>query len=150
MPARKSTHDAKEIAMRILTASIIIAPLLLMGALPAVADPSTQSSGSGAPVRLAAASDATADQDTYAQKARDDMQEWQRKLHDASEEAEAKGKEAGKTSETDLDKAWTKAEAASRQLQTAGTDGWHSAKTSYEKATRELAAAWDRARPQDR
>jgi len=37
------------------------------------------------------------------------MQEWQRKLHDFSEKAEAKGKEAANAAENDLNKAWTKA-----------------------------------------
>ncbi|HXQ52184.1 MAG TPA: hypothetical protein VN802_13905 [Stellaceae bacterium] len=136
--------------MRILAASIVIGPLMLVGALPAGAGPSTLSLGSGAPVRLAAAGDATSDRDTYMQKARDDMQEWQRKLHDFSANVEAKGKEAGAATEADLNRAWTKAEAASRQLQTVGAEAWDNAKSSYEKATRELADAWNKARPQDK
>jgi hypothetical protein len=48
----------------------------------------------------------------------------QRKLHNFSESAKAKGKEAGNAAENDLNEAWTKAEAASRQLQTIGAEGW--------------------------
>jgi hypothetical protein len=60
----------------------------------------------GRPVRVAAGGDTTADRDTYTQKAKDEMQGWQQKLHDFSEKAEAKGKEAGNAAEVDLNKAW--------------------------------------------
>lgn len=135
--------------MRMLTVSIVIGPLVLIGALPA-AGQSTLALGSGAPVQLAAGGDSTADRDTYTQRARDEMQEWQRKLHDFSEIAAAKGKEAGNAAENDLNKTWAKADAASRKLQTVGAEGWESAKTSFEKASQELADAWHRIRPQDK
>jgi hypothetical protein len=106
--------------------------------------------GSGAPVRLAAGNSTTPDRDTYTQKARDEMQEWRRKLHDFSERAAAKGKEAGNAAENDLNKTWTKADAASRKLHTVGAEGWGSAKTSFEKASHELADAWHRIRPRDK
>ena len=135
--------------MRMLTVSIVIGPLMLIGALPA-AGQSTLVLGSGAPVQLAAGADSAADRDTYTQQARDEMREWQRKLHDFSEKAETKGKEAGNAAENDLKKAWTQAEAASRKLQTVGAESWESAKTSFEKASRELADAWHKIRPQDK
>jgi hypothetical protein len=50
--------------------------------------------------------------------------------------------EAGDTAEKDPSLAWIKAEAASRELRTAGAEGWHAAKT----ASRELADAWDKSR----
>ena len=77
------------------------------------------------------------------------MQEWQRKLHDFSVRAEANGKEAGNAADTDLQKAWTRTEAASRRLQTVGAEGWDRARTSFEQASRDLAAAWDRVRHQE-
>ena len=118
--------------MRMLTASIVIGPLVLIGALPAVAGQSTLALGSGVPVLLAAGNDTPADRDAYTQQARDKMQEWQRKLHDFSEKAEAKGKEAGNAAGNNLNKAWTKAEAASSKLQTVGAESWEGAKTSFE------------------
>ena len=136
--------------MRMLTVSIAIGPLVLIGALPAPAGQSTLALGSGAPVQLAADNDTPADRDTYTQQVRDKMQEWQRKLHDFSEKAEAKGKEAGNAAENDLSKAWTKAEAASGKLQTVGAESWESAKPSFEEASRELADAWHKTRPQDK
>jgi hypothetical protein len=134
--------------MRMPIVSIVIGPLVLIGALPAAAGQSTFMLGSGAPVQLAAGAASTAERDTYTQKARAEMQEWQRKLHDFNERAEAKGKEAGNAVENDLNKAWTKAEAASRELQTVSAESWESAKTSFEKASHELAEAWRKVRPQ--
>ena len=135
--------------MRILSAAMIIGPLVLIGALHAAAGQSTLALGSGAPIQLAAGGDSTADRDTYTQKARDEMQEWQRKLHDLSEKVVAKGKEAGNATENDLHEAWTKAEAASRQLQTVGAEGWESARSSFEKASHELAETWHKIHPED-
>jgi hypothetical protein len=136
--------------MRMLTVSIVIGPLVLIGTLPAAAGQSTVALGSGAPVLFVAGNDAPADRDTYTQQARDKMQEWRRKLHDFSEKAEAKGKEAGNAAGNDLNKAWTKAEAASSKLQTVGAESWESAKTSFEEASRELADAWHKIHPEDK
>jgi len=122
---------------------------MLIGALPA-AGQSTLALGSGAPVRLAAGSNATtADRDTYTQQARDKMPEWQRKLHDFSEKAKTKGQEAGNAAGNDLNAAWAKTQAEAHKLQTATAEGWESAKASYEKASRELADTWDKIRSQD-
>jgi hypothetical protein len=60
------------------------------------------------------------------------------------------GQRAGNAAENDLNEAWTKAEAASRQLQTIGAEGWESAKTSFAKASRELAEAWHKIHPEDK
>jgi len=135
--------------MRIFTASIVIGTLTLIGTL-AAAGQATLVPGSGAPVQLVAGSDSTADRDSYTQKVRDEMQAWQQKLHDFSEKAKSKGREAGNAAENDLDKAWTRAEAASRKVQTAGAEGWDSAKTSFEKASHELAETWHKIHPAEK
>jgi hypothetical protein len=132
--------------MTILIASIVIGPLMMVGALPAAAGLSIFSP---APIQLAAA-DSTFDRDTYLQKARDEIQAWQQKLHDFSKKAVAKGKEAGNAAEDDLDKAWTKAEAASQKLQTAGAGDWAGARSAYENASHDLADAWDKVRRQSK
>ena len=128
--------------MRMIAASIVVGPLMLMGALPAV------SQSILAPVRLAASDNSAEGRDSYAQKARDDMQAWQRKLHDAGNDAAAQSKAIGSATDRELNAAWTKAEAASRQLQIAGADGWASVKAYYENASRELADDWDKSRSQ--
>ncbi len=56
----------KEVAVRIILVSIVIGPLMLFGALPAVAG---QSISSDTRIQLAAGGDSTADRDTYTQKA---------------------------------------------------------------------------------
>jgi uncharacterized membrane protein len=129
--------------MRLLIASIVIGPLMLIGTLPEAVG---QSSSSGTQTQSAAGSNAPADRDTYTQKARDDMQQWQQKLRDFSENAKAKGQQAGNAAENELNAAWTKTQAEAQKLQTAGAEGWQSAKTSYEKASHDLADAWDRVR----
>jgi hypothetical protein len=91
--------------MKILSASIVIGPLMLIGALPAAAD---QSISSDRLIQLAAGSGSTAARDTYAQKARDEMHEWRQKLRDFSEKAEAKGQKEGNAAEKELNAAWTK------------------------------------------
>jgi len=129
--------------MKFLTVAIVIGPLMLIGALQA------RALDANAPVRLTATDDTT-DRDTYAQRARDDMQEWQRKLQDFTKESASEGTAAETTAEHDLNVLRIEAEAASRKLQTVSADGWASAKTSYKKASQDLAKAWQKVRPDDK
>jgi hypothetical protein len=140
-------RDIKELAVRILTASIVIGPLLLIGASPAAV---AQSVSSHPPVQMATGSAPTADRDTYTQKARDEVREWQRKLDDFSEQAKARGQKEGSAAEVELNAAWTKTEAEGQKLQTATAEEWASAKVSFEQASHELADAWDKVRPGDK
>ncbi len=126
--------------MRIILVSIVIGPLMLFGALPAVPG---QSISSDTRIQLAAGGDSTADRDTYTQKARDAMHEWQQK-------AKAKGQEEGNAAENELKVAWTKAEAEQHKLETASAEGWESAKISFEKASHDLKEVWDKIRPDDK
>jgi hypothetical protein len=135
--------------MKILTASIVVGSLAL-GAMQAAAGPSTVALRSGAAAQLAVAGDPAGDRDSYTQKARDDMQEWQRKLHDFGDKTEAKGKEVGNAANDDLNRAWSKAKEASDKLQTMGADGWDSAKASFEHASHELADSWHKVHPDDK
>ena len=128
--------------MKYLTLAIVIGPVMLIGALPA------RALDANAPVRLTATGDAT-DRDTYAQTARDDMQEWQRKLQTFAKESASEGTSAETAAEHDLNVLRIEGEAASRKLQTVSAEGWASAKTSYEKASRDLAEAWHKVRPDD-
>jgi hypothetical protein len=77
--------------MRIFTGLIIVGSFMLIGALPAAAGQSTLVLGSRSPIRLAANSESTGDRDTYAQKAHDEMREWQHKLINFNGKMEAKG-----------------------------------------------------------
>jgi hypothetical protein len=131
--------------MKFLTTAIVLGPLMLIGSPVGAAD---QSSPSGAPIQSAATSDSAASRDTYVQKAREDLQEWQQKLHDFSEKAQAKAQKDGDEAEKGLNAAWAKTEAEGHKLQDATGEGWENAKISYENASRELAHAWDKVRAQ--
>jgi hypothetical protein len=135
--------------MGIFRASIIIGPLMLVGTSPAAAQP-TPPLGSGTPIRLAADDSSTADRGSFTQKAQDEMQDWQKKLHDFGRQAEAKGQEAGSAAQSGLNDAWIKAKAASHKLQTVGAEGWDSAKASYEKASHNLAEQWQKLHSDDK
>jgi len=136
--------------MKILTAAIVVAPLLLIGVLPAIAGQPVSLAPSNAPIRLAADTASATDRDTYLQRAKDELQEWQRKLHDSSEQAKAKGQAAGDSASDELNEAWSKTEDASHRLQTASADGWESAKISFEKASHNLADAWHKIHPEEK
>ena len=125
----------------------MIGPLTSIGALPAAA---AQPLNSDPPIQLAAGSDSTVDRQTYTQRAQVEEQEWQKKLHDFGANTETKGQEAGNAAERDLNEAWARTEAASRQLQTAGDEGWESAKAAYEHASHDLAEAWHKVHPEDK
>jgi len=136
--------------MRILTAAIVFTPLMLIGVLPALAGQPVSLTPSNAPVRLAADTASTADRDTYMQRAKVELQEWQRKVHDFGEQAKAKGQTASDSTGNELNEAWSKTEAASHRLQTASADGWDSAKISFEKASHNLADPWHKVHPEDK
>jgi hypothetical protein len=125
--------------MRLLATAIVIGPLMLIGAAPG-ADPSMPADQPAKPI---AGTQPAADRDAYTQRAQDEMQLWQQKLHDFSVEAETAGQRDTIAAEHDLDEAWTQAAADMSKLRAASAAGWESAKASYEKASRKLADTWD-------
>ena len=82
--------------------SVMAGSLGLMAALPA----------GGQSARLvdssASAQDSASDRGTYTQRARGEVQEWQRKLRDFSDSARAKARESSKEASDDLNKAGTR------------------------------------------
>ena len=131
--------------MRILPTSIVVGSLLigLIGALPAIGQ-SIQSSQPAAPSRMAAVADWKTERDIYVQKARDEVQEWQRKLHDLREKTKTRNSEANITAHNNFNTAWTEAEDAFHKLEAVGAEDWESAKASYNKASLKLAAIWEK------
>jgi hypothetical protein len=126
-----------------------IAALALASAFPAAAQ-SNLGSGSGASVRMAAAQDSTADRETYIRKAQNDMQDWQQKLHAFGAKIRAKATHAHNSAGDDLNKAWTRAEAASGRLEIVSSEDWDSAKISFERASHKLALAWHKIDPENK
>jgi hypothetical protein len=97
---------------------------------------------------VAAATDWKAERDSYVQKARDEVQEWQRTQHDFREKTRTS--EANITTRKHFNTAWTEVEDASRKLETAGAEDWESAKVSFHNASRKLAAVWEKIKSQDK
>ena len=132
--------------MRILPTSTVVGSLLLIGligTLPA-AGQLVQPTQPTASLRVAAVADSKAERDTYVQKARNEVQEWQRKLHDLREKTRTKNSEANITAQNDFKTAWTEAQDAFHKLETVGAEDWESAKISFNKASQKLAATWEK------
>ena len=121
--------------------TLIVAPLLLAGAL---------STAGAQPVSSTTQTQPATERDSYTLKAQNDMQEWGQKLHRFGEKAKAKGQQAGDATADGLNAAWAKTQAEADKLRVAGADGWDSAKASYEKASHDLADTWNRIRPEDK
>jgi Spy/CpxP family protein refolding chaperone len=132
--------------MRMLPNAVILGVLLLIGVigtLPA-AGQSIRPTQPVASFRVAAVADWKAERDIYVQKARDEVQAWQQKLHDLREKTRIKNSEANITARKNLNTAWTEAEDASHKLETVGAGDWESAKVSFQKASQKLAAVWEK------
>ena len=132
--------------MRMLPNATILGPLLLIGligTLPA-AGQSIQPTQPTASFRVAAVADWKAERDIYVQKARDEVQAWQQKLHDIREKAKTRNSEANITAQNDFNAAWTETEDAFHKLETVGAEDWESAKMSFNKASQKLAAIWEK------
>jgi Spy/CpxP family protein refolding chaperone len=137
--------------MRLLSNAAILGPLLfgVIGTLPAAAQ-SIHPTQPTASFRVAAVADWKAERDIYIQKARDDVQAWQQKLHDLRQKARVKNSEANLTARRNFDTAWTEAEDASRRLETVGAQDWESAKVSFHKASQKLAVIWEKIKSHDK
>jgi hypothetical protein len=132
--------------MRILPTSTVVGSFLvigLIGTLPA-AGQSIQPPQPAASSRMAAVADWKTERDAYVQKARDEVQEWQRKLHDFSEKTRTKTSETSIMAQNDFNAAWKETEDAFHKLETVRAEDWESAKTSYNRASLKLAAIWDK------
>lgn len=135
--------------MKLFVVSFLVGSLVLVGTLLAAADQSTSRPGSSVPVRLAVARDSAADREVYSQEAQNQLRQWQRKLRDFGDKAKGGGKAADAAARDELQRAWTNAEAASDRLQAMDAAGWDSAKSSFEKASHQLAESWHRIHPED-
>jgi hypothetical protein len=134
--------------MNVFSALATGSALLLIAALPAAGQP-LPLQATGAPVQLAAQWALGVKKEEYARKSRDDMREWQAKLEGAREADRDQGRSAAAAGLSGLHRAWAKAEAESLRLETANGEGWNSARSAFEKASKNLADAWRRAYPEN-
>jgi hypothetical protein len=95
--------------MRILFVSIVIAPLMTIGALPAA-----QAISSDARIRLASGGP-TANRNPANQNAPDAVLEWHKNLDDFAEKAKAKVLQGGNAVEDELNAAWIRTVAGATQ-----------------------------------
>ena len=138
--------------MRMLPNAVILGVLLLIGVigtLPA-AGQSIRPTQPVASFRVAAVADWKSERDIYVQKARDEVQAWQQKLHDLRQKARIKNSQENITARKNFDTAWAETEDASRKLETVGAGDWESAKVSFHKASQKLAAVWEKIKSQDK
>lgn len=124
--------------MKMLIAPLAAGSLLVFGTLPALAAaPAVHDR-----IQVADTSDFAAKKDEYVKKSNDDMQIWQKRVHDFGEKAKSDGQKAGDAAKVQLDRAWRDTKAASVKLQEAGEDGWASARSAYERASAKLRSVW--------
>ena len=138
--------------MKYFIAATTMGMLALSGAQPAVAQtkPLTQATTPVVPSATAARPverDAVADRQSFTQKAREDLQAWQKTLANFNAGLAAKATTAQAKASKDLNSAWAETKAASDRLETAGENDWTSAKTSFETASHKLALAWHKVNP---
>ncbi|MEO8319668.1 MAG: hypothetical protein ABJA75_21355 [Bradyrhizobium sp.] len=125
--------------MKLLTAAIVVGPLMLASIMPALSQIRRNPDQSGL-VQLAAAD--PAERNTYMQTARAEMLVWKQKLQEFGERTQAKTTEAQTKASSELNEAWTETKTASARLETAAAEDWESAKTSFKSASDKLAIAW--------
>ncbi len=87
--------------------------------------------------------------DTYIVKSEEELDEWQVKLLRFCDEAKLQARADTAVTKDRLLTALEKAEAGASRLQTAGAENWDEARVSYERATSDLAVAWDKVQAGD-
>jgi ABC-type glycerol-3-phosphate transport system substrate-binding protein len=84
----------------------------------------------------------------YARNARGEVITWRRRLRGAGILAAAGGVARHHAAGDALRTSWAKADTASRRLLSLNAKFWTRARGDYEKASRDLASAWDESHPQ--
>lgn len=140
--------------MKIFIALIMIGLLALAGAAPAAAQ---SKSDKGTSVGAAATDDPAAERNNFTNHAQDEMRMWEQKLHDFNAKPKTNVTEAQTAASRNLDSAWAETKTAWTQLVhvglnvgTAGPNAWASAQADFQTASQKLAAAWQKANPQDK
>ena len=125
----------------------------LMGALflaggTAVAGAIPAPAATGSSVMLVAdTNDFATQRDEYIRKAQDELQDWQNRMSQWTDEAKANGSKISEQTRQNLDKAWTDVEANWRKLQAAAPQTWDKARASFEEASERMKSAWEKIQP---
>lgn len=106
-PRREETVTHGKISAKLLIVSIVLGPLLLIGAPPAAGQPVPDDTV----IQTAATGDSSASKETYRQRADAEMLEWKRRLHGFTERWEIKSQRQVDAAEARLQVAWTATES---------------------------------------
>jgi hypothetical protein len=135
--------------MKLYIGPILIGLLALAGVSPATAQ-SKPASDPGTSVGMSTARDAAAERSNFTQQARDEVRDWQQKLHDFDAKAKVKATATQANASKVLNDAWTETKSASSELETATEADWASAKASFKTASNKLAVAWHKVNPTEK
>jgi hypothetical protein len=133
--------------MRNHAVSIMFGPLLLLCAVPGLAQPVTPPD-KDVGAKVVETSPPTTEHDTYIQKTRNELSVWRGRFDEFGADAKGATVTAGNDADRDLHAAWADFQTASLKLQSVGADGWAAAKATYERASDGLANAWHRVHPE--
>jgi gas vesicle protein len=127
----------------------------LMGALCVVGGTATAVAGAvpappttrGGVMLVADAKDFATQRDEYIRKAQDELQEWQNRMSQWTDDAKASGSKISEQTRRNLDKAWTDVQANWHKLQAAAPQTWDTARSSFEEASERMKSAWEKIQP---
>lgn len=129
-----------------MTRGLMGALFLVGGTAVASAIPAPPPTGHGA-ILVADANDFATQRDEYIHKAQDELEEWQNRMSQWTDEAKENGSRISKQSRQNLDKAWTDVKANWRRLQAAAPQTWDKARASFEEASERMKSAWEKIQP---
>jgi uncharacterized membrane protein len=120
---------------------------LVIGALTAAAllplgHPLAAQTMSADPRQSSQAPAAAPEQQSFRDKARDELHDWQRKIDDFNHRTETSGRAEAKEARASLDQAWSNVETQSRRLETASAADWNDSKIAYQRAVQDLSERW--------
>ena len=133
--------------MRTVATRRLMGVLVLLGG-AAVASAMPNSPARSAPVLVADTNDFATTRDAYLTKAQDELQSWQQRIDQWTDQAKTKGSAAGNEAQRNLDKAWVDVKANWRKLQAAAPQAWDQARASFEDASKRMKSAWEKIEPQ--
>jgi hypothetical protein len=90
----------------------------------------------------------TADREDYSRTVKREMEEWRVKLADFGARASDQTTKTGQEAEIEISRAWARVEQAAGRLDGAGRAEWRDAKAGYERAGKEMDAAWAKFYPE--
>ena len=135
-----------QMVMLAMTMAAAIGLVLIAAAQPAAGQPRAASGTNELAVVTIPAPVPSDAHETFRSRVRDEMADWRRKMQAFDDNTEAHGKRVTKAAETRLRSAWDDTEVEARNLEVATTRDWDRTKRSFEAASHQIAAAWDKVR----